>query len=79
MREMNPRLSVQGVETPSHEHLAAMREHAIDVGFVLSIFLGDTADFELRGLLEARLKAQMRRSIVWRHKIWRLASYIPQE
>ncbi len=55
-RELNPKLSVQFVEIPSHEHLNAVRDHAIDLGFSASIFLGTTDDLELRRLCAIRMK-----------------------
>jgi DNA-binding transcriptional LysR family regulator len=55
-RELNPRLSVQFVEIPSHEHVNAVRDHSIDLGFSASIFLGATDDLELRRLCAIRMK-----------------------
>lgn len=54
--EMNPQLSVQFVELASHAHLAAVRDHTIDVGFVPSIYLGDTEGLELRHIHTVRMK-----------------------
>ncbi len=47
---LNPRLLVQFVERPIFEHVSAVRERDIDVGFTASIFLGVTDDLELRRL-----------------------------
>lgn len=53
--ERNSRTSVQFVELPSHEHLTALRNHTIDLGFAVSFFLGDTDDLELRKLYGVKL------------------------
>lgn len=56
-RGLHPRVSVEFIESPSHEHVARVRDQSIDVGFVPEIFLGGTEDMESR--LLCRWKVQV--------------------
>lgn len=56
----DPHVAVQFAEVPCHEHIARLRDHALDVGFVPSIFLGATCDdLALRSLVRFRIKVIM--------------------
>lgn len=61
LRDINSKINVQFVEMRVHEHVIAVRNHVIDVGFALSIFLGDTADLELQSLPPLKLKVALPR------------------
>lgn len=55
-RETSPRVAVEFVELPTHQHIAGVRDHSLDVGFAPSIFLGDAEDLELRSLYKLKVK-----------------------
>ena len=53
---LNSRLSVEFVERPVYEHVAAVRERAIDVGFTAAMFLSTTDDVELRRICLLKMR-----------------------
>jgi DNA-binding transcriptional LysR family regulator len=55
--ELNSRLSVEFVERPVYEHVTAVREREIDVGFTAAIFLLATDDLELRRICSLKMRA----------------------
>jgi|APLak6261664116_1056043.scaffolds.fasta_scaffold00425_3 DNA-binding transcriptional LysR family regulator len=60
-RATNPRVALDFVEVPSHEHVASVRDHSLDIGFVPSVFVGDADDLELRSLFNMKVKVLLPR------------------
>jgi DNA-binding transcriptional LysR family regulator len=67
-RETNPQRSIQFVDTPAQDHVSAVRERLIDVGFAPSVFLGTADDLEVRHVYSVRMKVILPRGHRLAHK-----------
>jgi DNA-binding transcriptional LysR family regulator len=57
LRERHPQLSIEFVELPFHEHVAAIRDRRIDVGFVGREWLSSRKDISFRLIYSGAMKA----------------------